>query len=150
MAVCDGSCRTALSTQMMFQAAGFFNHRSYRNAVRSAASCGALIELFTVGRSIAEDIWDFGRRFSGHAGVRRSTAAAERGHSFECAVAPGMLAFTVGGIVSGGDKTFGKLFTLFIGRSPALYFQSNADLSGIVFNEVNAGLFKSFLYFDDC
>jgi hypothetical protein len=29
------------------------------------------------------------------------------------------------------------------------HFQSDIDLSGIVFSEVDAGLFKSFLYFDD-
>jgi hypothetical protein len=36
-----------------------------------------------------------------------------------------------------------------LGQSSGLYFQSDADLSGIVFGEVNAGLLKSFLDFDD-
>jgi hypothetical protein len=34
-------------------------------------------------------------------------------------------------------------------ESSGPYFQSDADLSGIIFNEVNTDLFKSFLYFDD-
>jgi hypothetical protein len=29
------------------------------------------------------------------------------------------------------------------------YFQSDANLSGVIFHEVNAGLLKSFLYFED-
>jgi hypothetical protein len=29
------------------------------------------------------------------------------------------------------------------------HFQPNADLPGIIFGEMNAGLLKSFLYFDD-
>jgi len=33
--------------------------------------------------------------------------------------------------------------------SSGLHFQSDADLSGIVFSEVNAGLLKSFLFFED-
>jgi len=34
-------------------------------------------------------------------------------------------------------------------QSSALYFQSNADLSSIIFDEMNARLLESFLYFDD-
>jgi hypothetical protein len=34
-------------------------------------------------------------------------------------------------------------------ESSCPHFQPNADLSGIVFYEVNAGLLKRFLYFDD-
>jgi hypothetical protein len=39
------------------------------------------------------------------------------------------------------------------GRGPAAlsrpHFQPDADFSGIIFGEMNAGLLKSFLYFDD-
>ena len=39
--------------------------------------------------------------------------------------------------------------TKFLDQSSALYFHSHADLSSIIFNEMNARLLESFLYFDD-
>ena len=45
-----------------------------------------------------------------------------------------------------------ELVTVVRGReeSSRLHFQPNADLSGIIFREMDAGLLKSLLYFEDC
>jgi hypothetical protein len=49
-----------------------------------------------------------------------------------------------------GGRSFSAVhFGPSLGESSDPYFQSDADLSGIVLGEVNARLLKGFLYFDD-
>ena len=46
-------------------------------------------------------------------------------------------------------RSFAAVFIQRTSKSSGPHFKSDADLSRIVFSEVNAGLLEGFLYFDD-